>query len=120
MNDDTVPPVPLSTYRRILNFVRFWLYVRANITVVLANQGAMATALNNAAAHITRLNARLDWYEHQVPLLGKAGASFRAHERNLMQKAEAQVNYAEREKRRATDSEAIPAPSAPKLEVVSR
>lgn len=93
-------PQHLSTFQRFLNFVRFWYHIRANVTVVLHNEAQIAGALQNTAAHINRLNARLEWYEREVLLIGKAGASFRAHERKEMQSAQAQADYAEREKRR--------------------
>lgn len=116
MNDEIAPP---STIQRFLNFVRFWLNVRANVTVVLHNQAQVATANQNMAAHIRRLNARLDYYAHTVPLLGKADAQFRAHERKLMQSAEAEANYAEREKRRAIETPSSVEPER-KLAVVSQ
>lgn len=120
MNDTNVP-IQLSTFRRVINFVRFWSNLRANVTVVLHNQSQVALANQNMAAHLRRLNARLDYYEHTVPLLGKAGAQFRAHERKLMQSAEAEANYAEREARRAAEGPVAPAPpGGPKLEVAAR
>ena len=97
------PAVPASpsSLTRILRFVRFWLNVRANVTVVLHNQAQIATALQNLAAHQNRQNARLDYWAHTVPLIGQADAKFRAHERKLINSAEAQSNYEEREKRRS-------------------
>lgn len=117
-------PQQLSTFRRIVNFVRFWIHVRANVTVIMANQAAIATALNNSVAHVNRQNARLSWYEHRVPLIAKEYAAFRHHEKKALESVEAQENYAEREKRRAAAETAGSFPSepvpGPKLEVVSR
>ena len=103
-----------STTKRILDFIRFWLHVRANVTVVLANQGAIAQAFQSQVAIINQLNARVHWYEKRVPLIAKEYLAFKHHEKKLFESAAAEANYAEREARRAADQQ-----QARTLEVVS-
>ena len=98
----TTPVEQPSTFARIKNWVRFWLNVRANVTVVLSNQGAIAQALANSVAMLNQMNARLHWYEKRVPLIAKEYAAFKHQERKLMMSAQADANYAEREARRAS------------------
>jgi hypothetical protein len=114
MTTAAIPEQP-STFARIRSFVRFWIHVRANVTVVLANQASMAQALNNSVAHINRLNARVSWYERRVPMIAKEYLAFRHHEQKLIESAAANQDYAEREARRSSEQQ-----PTPQLEVVGR
>jgi hypothetical protein len=97
------PKAPTLRERASLFLVAlsFYFQLPIHIKALADNQTRLVGALQAQAAIMNQLNARVNWYEKRVPFIAKEYNAFRHQEKKLLESAQAQIDYEERERRRA-------------------
>lgn len=109
VDDNTPSPAPVaapvqappSTWQQLKAMARVIFRFPTLLLSVIENQSRIAQAIATNAAVLNQLAARVSWYEHRVPFLNKEYHAFKHMEKQQIEKAQAAISYAERERRRA-------------------
>jgi response regulator RpfG family c-di-GMP phosphodiesterase len=97
----TPPEPPASAVQRIAAMLRVVVRLPHLVLTIIDNQKKIAEAFNKQTALVHQLGARVNWYEHRVPLIAKEYLTFKHHEKRMIERAQAAANYEQREARRA-------------------